>query len=241
MTEHKISPDKVTKPIQLLAAWLVGLIVVNGSFLVAAQQISKPEWASAVLVVAAIANVPIFLFALFLLQTKFRPQMQEDSYYSQYLERERYQTNSSNQTNTSRFVEQEVVHTAERLVRHLGLEQSGKEKKIEEVLRKSQQEILLHKYGGSRTLSELFLDRENWNQVLEQYKEHRSLISDIEGMVADGLIVVSNDDYTTAKLSENGTEIAIKAKELNMLFAQRNVNFWTYRLRNSKNKQRTAN
>lgn len=32
METHKINPDKITKPIQLLAAWLVGLILVNCSF-----------------------------------------------------------------------------------------------------------------------------------------------------------------------------------------------------------------
>src|SRR5690606_2377188 len=34
---------------------------------------------------AAIVNVPLFLIALFVLQTKFRPELQEDSYYSTYL------------------------------------------------------------------------------------------------------------------------------------------------------------
>lgn len=86
MTEHRIEPSKVTKPIQLLAAWLVGLILVNGSFLGAAISIASPEWVRVILVVASILNVPVFLFCLFLLQTKFRPEMQEDSYYSKYLE-----------------------------------------------------------------------------------------------------------------------------------------------------------
>ncbi|QRF61712.1 hypothetical protein [Variovorax paradoxus] len=87
MAEHQISPEKVTKPIQLLAAWLVGLILVNASFLFSAQKITNPSWAGAVLVIAAVTNVPVFIAALFLLQTKFRPQMQEDSYYSQYLKK----------------------------------------------------------------------------------------------------------------------------------------------------------
>ena len=82
-----IDASKVTKPIQLLAAWLVGLIAVNGSFLGAAAVLAKPDWASGALVVAAMVNVPLFLVCLFLLQTKFRPEMQEDSYYSRHLER----------------------------------------------------------------------------------------------------------------------------------------------------------
>ena len=86
MPETEIVPHRITKPIQLLAAWLAGLSIVNGSFLAAAAAIHAPEWASGTLVVAAVVNVPVFLLSLFLLQTKFRPQMQEDSYYSKYLE-----------------------------------------------------------------------------------------------------------------------------------------------------------
>ncbi|WP_416268407.1 hypothetical protein SD235_13600 [Burkholderia cepacia] len=87
MSDQKnIDPPKITKPIQLLAAWLAGLIVINGSFLGAAAALKSPEWASAALVVASIVNVPVFLACLFLLQTKFRPEMQEDVYYSKYLE-----------------------------------------------------------------------------------------------------------------------------------------------------------
>ena len=87
MANEQIQPDKVTKPIQLLAAWLAGLIITDGAFLTSAALISRPDWASGALVVAAILNVPLFLTALFLLQTKFRPEMQEDAFYSKHLER----------------------------------------------------------------------------------------------------------------------------------------------------------
>lgn len=86
MADKKITPHKVTKPIQLLAAWLVGLCVVNGSFLATATTISI-TWLQAVLVIAATLNVPLFIAAIFLLQTKFRPEMQEDLFYSKYLDR----------------------------------------------------------------------------------------------------------------------------------------------------------
>ena len=84
---ERIEPHKVTKPIQLLAAWLVGLIVVDGCFLLIATKIDAGNWERSALILAAIANVPIFLAALFLLQTKFRPELQEDMYYSQYLDK----------------------------------------------------------------------------------------------------------------------------------------------------------
>lgn len=73
MSNHKISPEKVTRPIQLLAAWLTGLIIVDGAFLTAANQISSPIWAAGALVIAAIVNVPLFLISIFVLQTKYRP------------------------------------------------------------------------------------------------------------------------------------------------------------------------
>ena len=87
MQDPRIEPPKITKPIQLLAAWLAGLVLANGSFLTTAALITTPSWAPGALVVAAIANVPLFLFCLFLLQTKFRPEMQEDEFYHRYLEK----------------------------------------------------------------------------------------------------------------------------------------------------------
>jgi signal transduction histidine kinase len=86
MSENKVEPHRVTKPIQLLAAWLVGLFVIDGSFLSAAKILDKPEWLPPLLVIAAIINVPLFLICIFLLQTKFRPEMQEDVFYATYIQ-----------------------------------------------------------------------------------------------------------------------------------------------------------
>lgn len=77
LVTHRIVPEKITRPIQLLAAWLTGLAIVDGAFLLAAANIPSPGWAAGALVVASIANVPLFLLSVFLLQTKFRPEMQE--------------------------------------------------------------------------------------------------------------------------------------------------------------------
>jgi hypothetical protein len=103
---NRIEPHRITKPMQLLAAWLVGLIIVDGAFLAASVQMSVGSWERGVLVVAAIANVPVFLFALFLLQTRFRPELQEDSYYSQYLDR---RTNELVRVSRDEFFEKELV------------------------------------------------------------------------------------------------------------------------------------
>lgn len=64
---EQLQPHKVTKPIQLLAAWLLGLIAMEGAFLTAARLIITPAWAPGVLVIAAVACVPLFLISIFLL------------------------------------------------------------------------------------------------------------------------------------------------------------------------------
>ena len=72
MSKEEIKAHLITKPIQLLAAWLTGLVIVNGLFLTGAATITSPSWVSGLLVVASIINVPLFLISIFLLQTKFR-------------------------------------------------------------------------------------------------------------------------------------------------------------------------
>ena len=85
MPNNQLEPHKLTKPIQLLGAWLLGLTIIDGGFLGAAVAIGSGQWERSALVIAAIVNVPIFLLALFVLQTKFRAELQEDSYYSEYI------------------------------------------------------------------------------------------------------------------------------------------------------------
>lgn len=87
MSEQTIKPERITKPIQLLGAWLTGLFSIDSCFLVAAANMPSGPWEARALIIAVIANVPLFLAAVFLLQTKFRPELQEDSYYSSYLSR----------------------------------------------------------------------------------------------------------------------------------------------------------
>lgn len=86
MDKPKIQPDKITKPIQLLAVWFAGLVLLVGLLLAGAKTIMEPNWIVPVLAISAILIIPIFLYFVFLLQTKYRPQMQEDTYYSKYLD-----------------------------------------------------------------------------------------------------------------------------------------------------------
>lgn len=116
-----IDASQVTKPIQLLAAWLIGLIALNGSFLGAAATIREPTWITELLAIAAVVNVPLFLACLFLLQTKFRPEIQEDAYYFRHLER-KYSAQSKKETVidtvTQRAVAQASPPSPELISRH---------------------------------------------------------------------------------------------------------------------------
>lgn len=85
MGDPQIQPHRITKPIQLLAVWMAGLVLLVGSFLTGARVLAKPDWVPPFLAIAAVSLVPLFLVLLFLMQTKFRPQLQEDVYYSKWL------------------------------------------------------------------------------------------------------------------------------------------------------------
>ena len=46
MSENQIKPEKITKPIQLLGAWLVGLFSINSCYLVGAANFDVNSWQS---------------------------------------------------------------------------------------------------------------------------------------------------------------------------------------------------
>ena len=87
MEKHKIEPHKITKPIQLTTIWFIALLLIDSSFLFFATKISEPKWACPTLIISAICFVPLFLVPIFLLQTVFRKELQEDLYYSEWLKR----------------------------------------------------------------------------------------------------------------------------------------------------------
>jgi len=82
-------PDRIVTWVQLLATWPVTLVLVEGILVGAAATLRTPAWGPALLLIAAVVNVPLFLGCLFLLQTRFRPQMQPDDHYERYLREER--------------------------------------------------------------------------------------------------------------------------------------------------------
>jgi hypothetical protein len=72
----------------MLAVWFATLVLIDGAFLTGAKFLTAPAWVSPMLATAAVAFVPLFLLAAFLMQTKFRTHLQDDKYYSEWLEKQ---------------------------------------------------------------------------------------------------------------------------------------------------------
>jgi len=87
MTAPKIEPHRITRPIQLLAVWFAGLVLLVGVFLYAAGNVDDPTWLPALFGITAIVLVPLFIGLIFIMQTKFRQQLQDDPYYADWLKR----------------------------------------------------------------------------------------------------------------------------------------------------------
>lgn len=85
MDSQKIEPHRITKPIQLMAVWFVTLLLMDSSLFAAAKLITEPDWIPPLLVISAICLIPLFVGGVFLMQTVFRKELQEDQFYSEWL------------------------------------------------------------------------------------------------------------------------------------------------------------
>jgi hypothetical protein len=107
MSEQKIEPEKITKPIQLMAVWFVALILIDSELFTAATLIKEPNWLPPFLVISAICFILIFIGGIFLMQTVFRKELQDDPYYSKWLLGEKGKQEmpqTANRTVTTDFV-----------------------------------------------------------------------------------------------------------------------------------------
>jgi hypothetical protein len=237
MNNSQIIPEKVTRPIQLLAAWLTGLIIINGAFLITATQMTSHPWASGALVIAAIVNVPLFLISIFLLQTRYRPEMQEDVYYSKYLEHQ-YSSKTDKPDlpeidELSKNIADEIVNKLEPLPK--GKTEKGQTEVVEKIVRKSQLEQITRRLGDVRTLSELYLSPNTWVKIVRQWKEDPIFKDEIERLKQEHLIEIENYDIENSKLTNLGMQVAKNAQEKGILWQQTHEEYW-----NSQHRKRTA-
>ncbi|MCG8528058.1 MAG: hypothetical protein MI748_16870 [Opitutales bacterium] len=85
MNQPQLKAERITSPIQLMAAWFVMLILLTTIMLTAAAQISQPEWGASFLIISSsITNLVIITFVILML-TRFRPNLQEGKEYAEWL------------------------------------------------------------------------------------------------------------------------------------------------------------
>src|SRR5688572_15199994 len=84
MPQGGIEPEKVTTPIQLVAAWFATLVLLVTAFLAAGTTTDEPAWLPVLYGSAAVGVVPFFAWLVFRLQTRHRPELLEDIYYAKY-------------------------------------------------------------------------------------------------------------------------------------------------------------
>lgn len=85
MAGTKLTPEKITSPFQLMAAWFSMLILLVSVLLTAAAKISTPPWAAAYLVIFTSIVILLVLGCVTLMLTVFRPHLQEGKEYAQWL------------------------------------------------------------------------------------------------------------------------------------------------------------
>lgn len=225
MTHPQLRPERITKPIQLLAAWLAGLVLVDSAFLTAASFLEAPTWAAGILVIASVCNVPVFIGALFLLQTRFRPEMQEDPFYSHYLER-RY---SSSEATPAFDITEFSAQLTKEIAATLEARNSGPRPKtpLEDVVRKAAVEELARRNRPSRTVAELYLRPDLWGKMTQLYAGSGEIERDIEQLKADGLVAMrSTTDLTSASLTPLGREVAALLGQRRELWSDDHQEHW---------------
>jgi len=89
MADSHIAPEKITHPLQLMAAWFVMLIALVGSLLTGAAKIEHPAWAAGFLVISAVVLAILVMLAVFIMLTRFRPHLQGSKEYADWLKDER--------------------------------------------------------------------------------------------------------------------------------------------------------
>lgn len=181
MDKSNIKPETITKPIQLLAVWLLGLLLLVSGLLTAAATLKSPSWLPSFFSISAVAIIPLFLILIFLLQTRFRPEMQEDIYYSKYLNRDTNKFEIIQKNKEKTIVMEEMVEISDKTRQQL--EEMGKmllkmenqnenQKKLEPLIINSEEQIKILEKRIKLNNIDLNINKTHscYNEILEVVK-----------------------------------------------------------------------
>lgn len=80
----EINPEKITKPLQLMATLLLSLLLLVGAFLYASSIKYPYKGINVIYAGSAILIIPLFLIVIFILMTRYRVELQGDSSFCKY-------------------------------------------------------------------------------------------------------------------------------------------------------------
>jgi len=89
MPQVHLTPEKITHPFQLMAAWFVMLILLVGALLTGAAKIETPAWIPGFLVISCVSLSILVMAAVFVMLTRYRPHLQGPREYFEWLKEER--------------------------------------------------------------------------------------------------------------------------------------------------------
>ena len=92
-----IPTEKITQPFQLLASWIVGMLILVWEFLHVCLS-SQEQWLKISSLICGISLSIIFIWAIFTLQTKYRAEMQDSEHYQQIWLKKREQELTKSKT-----------------------------------------------------------------------------------------------------------------------------------------------
>ncbi len=81
-----LNPKDINQPIQLLGASLIGAVFLVGEFLFASTM-SQSQIMAWVFAAAAVLIFPAILYFIFILQTKYRIELQGDYFFNEAMKR----------------------------------------------------------------------------------------------------------------------------------------------------------
>lgn len=88
MALNTIEPHKITRPIQLLSGFMVGLGAFAAALLAIAANIENSAWLPVYLFTSAIALVSVFGPLFFWVLVRYRGELQDDSHYAELRKRQ---------------------------------------------------------------------------------------------------------------------------------------------------------
>ncbi|OGP50337.1 MAG: hypothetical protein A2Y79_01180 [Deltaproteobacteria bacterium RBG_13_43_22] len=105
-------------------------------------------------------------------------------------------------------MEKQFAQLANEIVHKVSTSVPDKQQAVVRILRDSEVAQLMERFMSSRTLSELYLHREDWALIHERWRESEDFQSDLAALSSAGLVEVPDGVVLESRLTHLGTTVA---------------------------------